>query len=130
MNRRSFRFVLVALLIATLLAACAPQQTPTPAPTQAPNVTPTVVAQEATPTLAPPTPTPPPTAPKVVAIQPPRGAELPPDQPVKITFDRVLDPASVQVSVEPALQGTTQVEGATVSFSRRRSYRDSATRCK
>ena len=49
-------------------------------------------------------------------MQPARGAELLPDQPVIVAFDRPLDPDSVQVTFEPALDGRTTIDSAQVRF--------------
>ena len=109
------RLLLPSLLIfIVLIAACGPRPTPTPPP-----ATPTAVVEELTPeptATTGPTPTPPPTAPQIIDTEPARGAELAPDQPLAITFDRPLDENSVQLAFEPALAGETTVQGAKVLF--------------
>ncbi len=100
------RFTIVLVFVAVgvlLLAGCGPRPTPSPTPI-AP--TPTVEAM----------PTPPPMAPRLLRTEPARGAELPPEQPFILTFDRPLDPDGVELRFAPPLEGETRVEGANVLF--------------
>ena len=93
--------LILPLLLILTLAACGPRPTATPTGTATPSG---------------PTPTPPPLAPRVISISPARGEELPPDQPITVTFDRPLDADSLDLTFEPKLDGQTNVKGAQVLF--------------
>lgn len=102
------RTLFALLVLAALFSACGG---PAPTPTPVSEATPVSMA-----TPAPPTATPPPLAPRVRSVQPPRGEELAPGQPVQIVFDRPVDAASVEMILDDDLQGDISVSGDTVSF--------------